>query len=67
MRKEAARIELPRDLVQFQRIANAGKQLAKLHLNYERLAPAEEIEEEKMKNGGKRPNLDKTVIHFNRY
>ena len=82
LRKEAARIELPKDLAQFQKTADAGKRLAKLHLNYESIAPLElEIEEaagfekgnpahyevEKMKYGGKRGNYDRSVIHFNRF
>ena len=82
LRKEAARIDLPKDLAEFQRIAKLGKRLAELHLNYERIAPLEldvaeangferenpaHYEVEKMRWGGKRPNLDKTVIHFNRW
>ncbi len=81
-RKEAARIELPRSLPEFQRVSEMGKQLAELHLNYEKMEPLEleidraadfdennpaHFEVEKMKYGGKRPNLDKTVIHFNRW
>ena len=69
-------------MAQFQNLADAGKRLAELHLNYERIEPLElEIEEaagfeknnpahyevEKMKYGGKRPNLDRSVIHFNRF
>ena len=67
---------------EFQRISKLGKELAELHLNYENCPPLDlEIERsadfdernpecflvEKMRWGGKRPNLDKTVIHFNRY
>lgn len=82
LRKEAARIELPRSLAEFQKLADAGRKLAAMHLNYETMAPLElEIEEadgferdnpthyevEKMRYGGKRPNLDRSVIHFNRF
>ena len=83
LRKEAARIELPRSLAQFQKTEDAGKRLAELHLNYERAPAFEDLEVErsadfdennpkcfeveKMKYGGKRGNYDRSVIHFNRF
>ena len=82
LRKEAARIDLPKSLEEFQRIAKLGKELANLHLDYENCPPLElEIEKaddfdernpecfevEKMKWGGKRPNLDKTILHYNQW
>lgn len=83
LRKEAARIELPGSLEEFQRISEAGKQLADWHLHYESVEPLAELdlepadgfdqnnpahyEVDNMKWGGKRPNVDKSVLHFNRY
>ena len=83
LRKEAARIELPKSLKEFQRVSELGKRLADLHLNYETMEPFDglEIEKaddfdqnnpahfevEKMKYGGKRGDHDRTVIHYNRW
>lgn len=82
LRKEAARIELPKSLEEFKRTAKAGKELANLHLNYENCPPLElEIEKadgfdennpahfevEKMRWGGKPGDWDKTTLRYNRY
>ena len=83
LRKEAARIELPRSLKEFQRVSALGKRLAQLHLNYETLPPFADLEiekadgfdennpahfeVEKMRYGGKPGEWDKSVIRYNRF
>ena len=78
--KEAARIPMAAALEDFCAFADAGRELADLHMHYESVAPhpLEEIHAsnwnpeapdafrvEKMKYAGKRPNLDTSTIHYN--
>ena len=83
LRKEAARIDLPKNLAQFQKLSDAGRKLAELHLNYESCEPFADweiekaadfdernpahFEVEKMRYGGKPGNWDKTMLRYNRF
>ena len=78
--KSAARIPMAASLDDFNTFADAGRELADLHVNYETVEPyrLEELRSsnwnpsapdayrvEKMKYGGKRPTLDRSTIHYN--
>jgi len=78
--KSAARIPMAASLADFRDFAAAGRALADLHVNYEKieLYALKEIHAanwnpkaddafrvEKMKYAGKRPNLDTSTIHYN--
>ena len=78
--KEAARVPMAASLADFAAFADAGRQLADLHVNYESVEPYPLQEEpsdlfsisapaayrvEKMAYAGKRPDLDKSRIVYN--
>ncbi len=78
--KSAARIPMASDLADFRAFAEAGRELADLHVNYESVEPyaldeihapnwnaeaPEAFRVEKMKYAGKRPNLDTSTIIYN--
>ncbi len=78
--KSAARIPMAASLVDFRAFVAAGRELADLHVNYETVEPypldeihgpnwnadaPEAYRVEKLKYGGKRPNLDTSVIIYN--
>ena len=80
LQKQAARIPMAASLADFHAFADAGRQLADLHVNYETVEPypLDEIHPpgwnpdapnayrvEKMAYAGKRPNLDKSRIIYN--
>ena len=80
LQKQAARIPMAALLADFHAFADAGRQLADLHVNYETVEPypLDEIHPpgwnpdapnayrvEKMAYAGKRPNLDKSRIIYN--
>ena len=78
--KEAARVPMAASLADFAAFADAGRELADLHVNYETIEPYPLQEEpsdlfsisapgayrvEKMAYAGKRPDLDKSRIVYN--
>ena len=80
LQKQAARIPMAASLADFHAFADAGRQLADLHVNYETVEPypLDEIHPpgwnldvsnayrvEKMAYAGKRPSLDKSRIIYN--
>jgi predicted helicase len=72
LKKMLPRVPKVRDFVAFR---DAGRELAKLHMDYETVAPHPELVVDeptgasllvtKMRYAGKRPNLDKTTIVYN--